>query len=198
MGLHRAFGKDLETLSVAVIDNRQPMLQVMRAMLAAIGTGRIDTYESPVKALEAMSETPPDLVLVASPMQPLTGPALVRSMRYAGSGPLCFIPAMVMSANAKPVIVESALRAGAHQVLVLPTSANALYRRLDWLLNDDRPFELKGEHYVVSGLEDRLAITMQRPIFMPTSVGSLAATMSPDEETRETTPLVQKARLGRP
>jgi two-component system chemotaxis response regulator CheY len=125
------------------------MLRVMRAMLAAIGTGRIDTYESPVKALEAMSETPPDLALVASAMQPLTGPALVRSMRYVGSGPLCFVPAMVMSANAEPLIVESALRAGVHQVLVLPTSANALYRRLDWLLNDDRPFELKGEHYLV-------------------------------------------------
>jgi PleD family two-component response regulator len=78
-GQHRAFGKDLQTLSVAVIDNRQPMLQGMRAMLAAIGTGRIDTYESPVKALEAISETPPDLVLVASAMQPLTGPPLVRS-----------------------------------------------------------------------------------------------------------------------
>jgi two-component system chemotaxis response regulator CheY len=167
------------------------MLRVMRAMLAAIGTGRIDTYESPVKALEAMSETPPDLALVASAMQPLTGPALVGSMRYVGSGPLCFVPAMVMSANAEPLIVESALRAGVHQVLVLPTSANALYRRLDWLLNDDRPFELKGEHYLVSGLEDRLALSMQRPSYMPTSLNSLAATISPDEE------LVQKARFGR-
>jgi CheY-like chemotaxis protein len=197
MGQHRAFGKDLETLSVAVIDNRPPMLQVMRAMLAAIGIGRIDTYDNPVRALEAMSQTPPDLVLAAASMQPLTGSALVRSMRYVGSGPLCFTPAMVMSGNAKPVVVESALRAGAHQVLVLPTSANALYRRLDWLLNDDRPFELKGEHYVVSGLEDRLALSMQRPIYMPTSFGSLAATLSPDDRPHEITPLVQKARIGR-
>ncbi|MGE5261040.1 MAG: response regulator [Actinomycetota bacterium] len=196
MGQHRAFGKDLEALSVAVIDSREPMLQVMRAMLAAIGTGSIETYESPVEALEAIRKTPPDLVLAASAMQPLTGPALVRSMRYVGSGPLCFIPAMVMSANAKPVIIESALRAGAHQVLVLPTSANTLYRRLDWLLNDDRPFELKGEHYVVSGMEDRLALSVQRPIYMPTSFTTLAPTLSLDEP-RETTPLMQKARIGR-
>lgn len=196
MGQHRALGKDLETLSVAVIDNRQPMLQVMRAMLAAIGTGRIDTYESPVQALEAMRETAPDLVLAAAMMQPLTGPALVRSMRYVGSSPLCFIPAMIMSANAKPVIVESALRAGAHQVLVLPTSASTLYRRLDWLLNDDRPFELMGEHYVVSGIEERLSLSIQRPIYMPTSFTSAAASLSPDDQC-DTTPLVQKARIGR-
>jgi hypothetical protein len=37
-----------------------------------------------------------------------------------------------MSAHARPSHVEDALRAGAHQVL---------YRRLDWLLNDDRPYE---------------------------------------------------------
>ena len=113
-----------------------------------------------------------------------------------GSGALCFIPAMVMSANAKPAIVESALRAGAHQVLVLPTSASTLYRRLDWLLNDDRPFELKGEHYVVAGIEERLSLCFQRPIYMPTSFDPLAASLTPDEPGH-TTPLVQKARVAR-
>ncbi len=196
MGQHRAFGRDLETLSVALIDNRSPMLSVMRAMLAAIGTGRIDTYESPSEALKAMRETVPDLVLAAASMQPLTGSALVRSMRHESSGALCFIPAMVMSANAKPAIVESALRAGAHQVLVLPTSASTLYRRLDWLLNDDRPFELKGEHYVVAGIEERLSLSFQRPIYMPTSFEPLAADLTPDEPGH-TTPLVQKARAAR-
>ena len=40
---------------------------------------------------------------------------------------------MIMSARAKPALVEEALKAGAHQVLVLPTTASTLYRRLDWL-----------------------------------------------------------------
>ena len=41
--------------------------------------------------------------------------------------------------------------AGAHQVLVLPIAASTLYRRLDWLINDDRPFELSGQHYSSRG-----------------------------------------------
>ena len=45
--------------------------------------------------------------------------------------------------------------------------ARTLYRRLDWLLNDDRPFELKGEHYVVAGMEERLALSIQRPVYAP-------------------------------
>jgi len=195
MGQHRAFGQDLEALSVAVIDNRSPMLSMMRGMLAAIGTGRIETYENPFQALEAMVDSVPDLVLAAAAMQPLTGQALVRSMRHSSSGACAFIPAMVMSSNANPAIVESSLRAGAHQVLVLPTSASTLYRRIDWLLNDDRPFELKGEHYVVAGIEERLLLSIQRPIYMQASFASLAASITPDEPA-DTTPLVQKARVG--
>ena len=54
--------------------------------------------------------------------------------------------------------------AGAHQVLVLPIAASTLFRRLDWLINDDRPYELRGEHYVVAGLEERLALNFERPM----------------------------------
>lgn len=164
---HRAFGRHLDTLTVAVIDNRRPILSLMRAMLAAIGTGRIETYDSPAEAIEAMAKAVPDIVIAAHSMQPLTGPALVKSMRQASIGPLSLVPAMIMSARGKPTLIEAALRAGAHQVLVLPTTASTLYRRLDWLINDDRPFELKGQHYVVAGMEERLALSVQRPVYIP-------------------------------
>lgn len=169
---HRALGRDFEELVVAVIDSRRPMLSVMRAMLAAIGTGRIETYENAAEAFEAMSQNPPDLVIAAAAMEPVTGPELVRSMRHVDAGPLCFVPAMIMSAHAKPSLVEESLRAGAHQVLVLPTSASTLYRRLDWLLNDDRPFELKDDHYVVAGMEERLSLSFPRPTYVPTEIST--------------------------
>ena len=130
---HRAFGRHLDTLTVAVIDNRPPILSLMRAMLAAIGTGRIETYDSATEALHAMAEA----------------------------------IAVIMSVRANPTLVEAALRAGAHQVLVLPTTASTLYRRLDWLISDDRPFELKGQHYVVAGMEERLSLSFQRPVYVP-------------------------------
>jgi PleD family two-component response regulator len=117
---HRAYGRDLETLVVAVIDNRRPMLSLMRGMLAAIGVGRIEARECPTEAFAAMSLAVPDLVIAASSMQPLTGAALVKVMRHALSGPLSLVPAMIMSARGGPALVEESLRAGAHQVLVLP------------------------------------------------------------------------------
>jgi DNA-binding NarL/FixJ family response regulator len=192
---HRAFGRYLDTLSVAVIDTRRPMLSLMRAMLAAIGTGRIDTYESPTEGLDAMANTVPDLVIAAASMQTLTGPRLVRAMRHTSSGPLALVPAMIMSARARPALVEESLRAGAHQVLVLPTTASTLYRRLDWLINDDRPFELKGEHYVLVGMEARLLLSFQRPIYVPTEP-DLLATITPDEGAAPTLASAKQARMA--
>ena len=45
---HRAFSRDLDTLTVAVVDNRKPMLSLMRSMLAAIGVARIIDVQQPI------------------------------------------------------------------------------------------------------------------------------------------------------
>ena len=193
---HRALGRDLNTLIVAVVDNRKPMLSLMRGMLAAIGVARIDTYASPVEAYEAMAKDTPDLVIAAASMQPLTGSDLVRTMRRPCSGELALVPAMILSACADPARVEEALKAGAHQVLVLPISARTLYRRIDWLIDDDRPFELKGEHYVVAGLEQRLSINVQRPISAPPEPGLPFLAGVPEEEPAPTLDIIMKARAA--
>ena len=164
---HRALGRDLEQLVVCVVDNNRPMLSMMRAMLAAIGAGRIQTHEDAAEAFEAMAEDTPDLVIAAASMNPVTGPELISAMRQADAGPLCFVPAMITSAHAKPGLVD-ALRAGAHQVLMLPISASTLHRRLDWLLNDDRPFDMHDGHYVVAGMEERLALSVPQPAYAAT------------------------------
>jgi two-component system chemotaxis response regulator CheY len=191
---HRAFGRHLDTLTIAVIDNRRPTLSLMRAMLAAIGTGRIETYESPTEAIDAMGKDVPDIVVAAASMQPVAGPALVKSMRRASAGPLSLVPAMIMSVRAKSALVEQSLRAGAHQVLVLPITASTLYRRLDWLINDDRPFELSGKHYVLAGTEERLSLSFQRPVYVPTQPNLSSPAAAPTPESGRD--LAKKARAA--
>jgi PleD family two-component response regulator len=192
---HRAFGRHLDTLAIAVIDNRQPILSLMRAMLAAIGAGRIDTYARPIEALDAMGNAVPDIVIASACMQPVSGSALVRRMRRASSGPLSLAPAMIMSVRAKPDMVEEALRAGAHQVLVLPTTASTLYRRLDWLINDDRPFELKDEHYVLAGMEERLSLSFQRPVYVGAE-STLSQLSEPDDDAEPARDFAKSVRVA--
>jgi DNA-binding NarL/FixJ family response regulator len=193
---HRAFGRDLDSLVVAVIDNRRPILSLMRAMLAAIGTGRIETYESPTEAVDAMAKSVPDVVIAAAAMQPVTGAQLVRAMRRSNAGPLALVPAMIMSVRAKPALVEEALRAGAHQVLVLPTTASTLYRRLAWLIQDDRPLELRGEHYVVAGMEERLSLSIQSPVYVPTEPSLGLPPIARDEEGAPILDIAKKTRVA--
>ena len=197
MLFHRALGRDLHKLVIAVVDNRRPMLLVMRAMLAAIGAGRIHTYQSPTGAIGTMQTAIPDLVIAADVMQPLNGPALVRSMRRPSSGELALVPVIIITAHAKPALAAEALRSGAHQVLALPTSAITLARRLDWLLNDDRPFELKGDHYVVSGIEERLAVNFQRPAQSPPEVTLAPLRSTCEAEEPLILDLIETARVAR-
>ena len=89
---HRALGRHLATLAVAVVDNRRSMLSVMRAMLAAIGAGRIDTYESPAEAIDALARTTPDFLMAADLMQPLTGRPLSGPGAESAPAPLPWSP----------------------------------------------------------------------------------------------------------
>jgi CheY-like chemotaxis protein len=191
---HRALGRDLATLAVAVVDNRRSMLLVMRAMLAAIGTGSVDTYENPGEAIDALARTTPDLVIAADMMQPLTGPALVRTMRRARSGPLALVPAIIMSAHGRPGLVADALRAGA-RFSFFP--ASTLARRLDWLLNDDRPFELWGEHYVVAGIEERLSLNLHRLAYTSAEASYPFLKSTPEGEEPPAVDFAVKARAVR-
>jgi hypothetical protein len=82
-------------------------------------------------------------------------------------------------------------------VLILPTSASTLARRLDWLLNDDRPFELKGDHYVVAGIEERLSLNLHRPAYTPAEASYPFAKSTPEDEQPPAADLAAKARAAR-
>lgn len=152
---HRALGRDLATLAVAVVDNRRSMLSVMRAMLAAIGAGRIDTYESPAEAIDALARTTPDFLM--GPHAASDWPGLCQAVRRERSGPL---------AHGRPGLVADALRAGAHRFLFFrlrrsrsPGGSPGCSTTI---------VHSSGEHYVVAGIEDvyRL-IFIGRPILRP-------------------------------
>jgi hypothetical protein len=61
------------------------------------GIGRIETFESPTEALDAIGLDIPYEVFAASSMQPLTGPALVKTILSASYDLLCFVPAVIMN-----------------------------------------------------------------------------------------------------
>ena len=157
MSSHSAYGRDVQSLDVALINDKQGLLKILRPILTGFGVARVRTYGDPHRALRSLLEEPPDLILANERMKPLDGSRLVRMLRHRDMSPLCFAPVVVLSGWARRSTVEQAFLAGAHQVLVLPVSPTLLYRRIEWLLGDRREMLLKGQHYVIEGVEEMLA-----------------------------------------
>jgi hypothetical protein len=63
-------------------------------------------------------------------------------------------------------------------------------------MQDDRPFELRGEHYVVAGMEERLSLSIQRPVYVPTEPALGLAPITRDEEGAATLDIAKKARVA--
>jgi len=68
---------------------------------------------------------------------------------------------------------------------------------LHWLLNDDRPFELKGEHYVVAGIEERLSFNLHRPAYTPAEASYPFLKSMPGGEEPPAIDFAVKARAAR-
>jgi PleD family two-component response regulator len=153
---HNAFGKEVATLDVAIVDDKRGMATILRSLFAGFGVGRIRVCSDPEKALDILQSEPPDLILTRDGTKPVGGCDFIRLIRQEYTEPLCFAAAMILSSHTKQRLVASALRAGAHQVVCLPVSATMLYRRIKWQTMDTRRFELRGSHYEVSGIDTLL------------------------------------------
>ncbi len=57
------------------------------------------------------------------------------------------------------------------------------------------PSSSRGEYYVVAGLEERLSLSVQRPVYVPEERG-LPLSPAPDEDPAPTFDIARKARVA--
>jgi len=156
MMTNRAFGKTLTSLDIAIVDDKRGMTTILRALLNSFGLQRIRMFENPEKALGELQDDVPDLIITRDRMQPVDGASFIRLIRQDRVVPLCFAAVIMVSASPDRRILEMALKAGAHQLLCLPVSAQTLYQRIKWLTQDDRGFEKESGRYVIDGVSELL------------------------------------------
>ncbi|MCW1404477.1 response regulator [Novosphingobium sp. MW5] len=100
------------------------------------------SIRSTTRSKQSLAE-PPNVILTDWRMEPTSGYQFLRLVRHRHMEPLCFVPILFVTAHGTGPLVDKALRAGAHHVLVKPVSPSTLYKRLRWLLTDDRPMTLE-------------------------------------------------------
>jgi CheY-like chemotaxis protein len=153
---HSAYGLNLDSLDIVIVDDSRTVLTMIRSMISSLKVARVRTFDRGDLALQAMLHEPPNVILTDLVMNPMSGTQLLHLVRQKTMVPLCFVPVIVVTAHATQKRVAQLFQAGAHHVLAKPLSAAVLQQRLVSLLKDDRLMDLAGDRYIISGMRETL------------------------------------------
>jgi two-component system chemotaxis response regulator CheY len=138
----------IRRISILVIDHNTYMRRVTRTMLVNLGAKMVHEAADGLAALEIIRNQDPDVVLLERDIPILSGPELLRIVRSPDLFPRPNLPVIMLTKDAQRVHIAEALRLGANEVLIKPTSPKALQDRLLSVLANPRPMVQIGEHYV--------------------------------------------------
>lgn len=129
-----------EELRFVVVDDNTHMRRIVRTLLRAFGSREIYEAEDGASGLEAVEAYSPDILLTDIKMPIFDGIELTRMIRNPEGCKHPFLPIIVLTAYSEKKHVVAARDAGATEFLCKPVSAMALYRRIQNIIENPRPF----------------------------------------------------------
>tara|TARA_R110000824_G_scaffold386283_5_gene581142 strand:+ start:113861 stop:114382 length:522 start_codon:yes stop_codon:yes gene_type:complete len=143
----KAFGKELKDLRILMVDDNGSMRLLVRTMLNTFGISYLRQARDGTDGLTELEIYDIDLVISDWEMQPMNGREFITRVRAVGNEPLCFTPIIVLTGHASRSLIAEAFEIGATHLLVKPVTPASLLHRIEWVLNDDREFEVAGNIY---------------------------------------------------
>lgn len=142
-----ALGMALKDLDILVVDDNANMRLLVRTILRSFGLTDVRQARDGTTALAELDRRVPSLIISDWEMAPMNGHDFIHAVRRVGREPLCFVPIIVLTAHASRPLIEQAFACGATQLLVKPVTPANLLQRINWVLEDDRPFSQVGNIY---------------------------------------------------
>ena len=142
-----ALGMSLSDLDVLVVDDNAKMRNLVRVILQSFGVTKIRQARDGTAGLAEIDSACPSIIISDWEMEPMNGLEFIQAVRSAFRDPLCFVPIIVLTGHASKPLIEKAFDAGATQLLVKPVTPANVLQRLNWVLEDDRPFKRAGQIY---------------------------------------------------
>ena len=139
--------RQVQALSVLVIDDNPFMRTLIRGILAHIGIKAVHEAPDGVTGLEYVRNLAPNLILVDWEMPLLTGAEFVRTIRSPGTFPFPDTPIIMVTGHGERWRVLQALQLGVNEFLVKPVSANAMLERMVSIVAHPRPIVRVGNYY---------------------------------------------------
>ena len=140
--------KMLQGLNILVVDDNAYMRRLTRTMLINLGGKSVLEAPDGLAALEAIRNSDPDVMFLDWDMPVLNGLEVLRIVRSPGVFPRPNLPVIMLTTRTQRSHVHAALRAGANEILLKPTSPKALCDRLTSIVFKPRPMVKFGNYYV--------------------------------------------------
>ncbi len=145
---NKSIEKMIQGLNILIVDGNSFMRKLTRTMLMNLGAKSVVEVADGLAALEAIRTWDPDIMFLDWDMPVLDGMEVMRIVRSPGVFPRPNLPIIMLTSRAQRSAVMEALRNGAHEFLLKPTSPKALCERLTSIVAKPRAMVKLGKYYV--------------------------------------------------
>ena len=139
--------EDYGALKVLVIEDEPASRALTVSILDELGVAETREAADGASALRALRSFSLHVILCDLVMEPMDGLAFVRAVRTDPSSPNPYVPVILVTASADRSAVRRARDAGVNLMLAKPIRPEALRKRLDLVLFEEREF-IMNQSYV--------------------------------------------------
>lgn len=129
-----------DKLKILVVEDSQPMLEVIVNSLKYLGVGEVHHARSGEAGFQIFVKERPDVVITDWEMEPVDGLELIKWIRRNSNSPKRNVPIIMMTGYAASPRVAEARDKGVTEFLVKPFTANELARRITYVVDSPRDF----------------------------------------------------------
>jgi two-component system chemotaxis response regulator CheY len=117
-------------MKILLVDDSRTIRNIQRNVLGQLGYGEILEAGDGVEALQVLSVSPPDLMLVDWNMPNMDGLTLVKTVRETNKD----LPIIMCTTEAEKVRVLEAIKAGVNNYVVKPFTAETMAEKIEQTL----------------------------------------------------------------
>ena len=158
-----------DTISVLIVEDNQPMLDLVKSLLSTFGVGNIYAAKNGDDGFRLFCQQNPDIVIADWMMKPMDGISLTRRIRNDPGSPNQFVPVVLMTGFSEKRRVVQARDAGVTEFLVKPFNARDLYRRISQIIERPRQF-VRSEDFFGPDRRRKAPIGFEGPLRRDTDV----------------------------
>lgn len=145
---------DLADFTVLIVEDYPFISNILSMSLKEMGVGKVITADDARTALTKIqalnqfeNDNNIDVVILDWLMPGMDGKTLLQTIRRSKNDPIRFLPVIICSAYTSEPLVKESRDTGANEVVVKPVSAAELARRIQYVINNPRPFVKGGDFF---------------------------------------------------